>query len=145
MAESLITNLENHLNEGWTLEYKKAGAGRGIHQLLHKGVPVTDRGILVTITDNPSFTYKRQMVSRLRRLGAIPMHEKKKSPEPERTSVSHNTSHEVKTAVAMAREILKDVQSRPRERKMAKAYLDLLARYSRTLKLTKRLADRHAA
>lgn len=117
----------------------------GIHQLYKNDRPYLERGLkLITINDSDSHHYRRKQVSTLERIGAIKPTQKSRPKEREAERVT-NYAVPTKTAVTMAREILKDIKSTPRERKMAKAYLDLVARYVRVSKLAKRLGEaRHA-
>lgn len=139
---SLISEIQPKLTDGFELQFYKAGAGRGIWRLYKNGRPYLERGLKqVTINDsNDGFNYRRRVVKQLEECGALPVSVKRKPKEPEARVT--NYAVETTTAVEMARTILKDPKANPRERKMAKAYLDLIARYARTAKLVKRLNER---
>lgn len=143
MADHLISQIQGQLEPGWELRFLKGGQGMGIHQLYKNGRPYLERGIkLITINDSDSHHYRRKQISTLERVGAIKptIKSRPKVREAERVT---NYAVPTKSAVEMARTILKDYKANPRERKMAKAYLDLVARYVRTVKLAERLSKKH--
>lgn len=140
---SLISEIQPKLLEGFELQFYKAGAGRGIWRLYKNGRPYLERGMKqVTINDsNDGHNYRRKVMKQLESVGAVATTIKGKPKEREAERVT-NYAVPTKTAVEMAREILKDFKASPRERKMAKAYLDLVAKYGRAVKLAERLSKK---
>lgn len=136
----LIDQIQPQLMDGFELRFYKPGAGKGIWQLFKNGREYLEGGFKqVTINDsNDGFNYRRKVMSKLERIGAIPTTIKGKPKEREPVVRKMPDKSDLQKALELAQTIMKDPKSSPRERSIARAYIKLVRKHVHVVKEAKR-------
>ena len=149
----LHEDIQEMLKPNYTVQRSGAGAFMVVHFPVvgEQGVPLRNEvGALYRFTDESTWrgsVYRRQVIKTLIDLGAI------EPPKKRRTNTSRDYAKTTQTAtpktgLVMAKEVLKDTNASPRERKLAREYIKLMENHQKVrdlaAKLGKRLSELNA-
>lgn len=138
---TLIDELRAKLRPGYSFVSAKGG---GFHVENPQGFVLrTHKGGPVRVMVHADAHYKRRVIRQLEEAGCLLREQRSHSPKEPNSSAPKATT--VKTPQTLAEEIMRDRNSTPRERSVARAFLELDSKYSGMRALAKELGERLSA